>query len=432
MKGERCYKLLGFLTIDYKAYEVYLEALALQGYELVKIGPSMIGHFMKIPPTAIQYYVDLVRDEEMEAEIEDYIELCKESGWKLVGKIGDAKIFKAIKDTEPIPIHTDKEIEAKHIIGTVRRREGWFTFFIPFWFMLGVGNLLMMDYRDLLDNIAIATIFTQMGIAFIYGLRTSYLLYFICKLKMKVKNKSEMKYSVFAAKVRRNIDYFIMAFFFGFILFSLGGLDISMWFGVISIMSFILLLIITMEKYHNRRISSRTKFAYTVAVIATFLITVYIGIPMALNGTDKDRESLETAKTTIEQTRPLSLKDFPLFKNAVIDDFSIDKGSSIVVEHYYEYWEYLIRDGSLDANYYKLRNEKMADIFWNSILKENTDDYRAVEKVASQPHDVDEAYYNENYKILLLRKGNEVVYLQTHDLDVWSPENAEVIKGIFK
>lgn len=78
MKRHLYYRFLKFQPSDYKAYKSYLEDLALQGYELVNIGPSIIGHFKKVEPSNIKYWVEVVKDE----LLEEYIDVCEDSGWE--------------------------------------------------------------------------------------------------------------------------------------------------------------------------------------------------------------------------------------------------------------------------------------------------------------------------------------------------------------
>lgn len=144
--GEKyIYRFLSYLTIDYKALEIYLEEMGQKGYELEKIGPLGFGKFRASKPRHIRYCVEVLDDN----MLKEYEGLYKATEWQEIKAGNYIYIYKAKKDIEPTPIHKYGEIKKNQAMNTIIAREGWIVLFSILWLMWGVRELTTMNYYDL-------------------------------------------------------------------------------------------------------------------------------------------------------------------------------------------------------------------------------------------------------------------------------------------
>ena len=117
----------GFLSLDYKAIETYLEEMAQKGWMLEKVG-RWIARFRAIEPKALRFNVDVFKDEGPLSpmntnESEEYRNLCKESGWNFITSRDHLQFFYAEEGENPTPIQTDDVLEQKIVESTLWKTE---------------------------------------------------------------------------------------------------------------------------------------------------------------------------------------------------------------------------------------------------------------------------------------------------------------------
>ena len=118
-------KFFYFTTRDFKGVQRYLEELAAQGWELMELDRFLTGRFEETRRTELSYYVDLVPCRESDEEKRDYLRLCEDAGWELVGVMNGMRIFKSMPCRHPVPVQTDGEIEAGRFRRYNRQRLVW-------------------------------------------------------------------------------------------------------------------------------------------------------------------------------------------------------------------------------------------------------------------------------------------------------------------
>ena len=117
----------GFLTLDYKAIETYLEEMAQKGWMLEKIG-RWTAKFRAIEPKKPKFYVDVFKEggpyaPENTKEAEEYRSLCKVSGWNFITSRDYLQFFCAEEGENPTPIQTDDALEQKIVESTLLKTE---------------------------------------------------------------------------------------------------------------------------------------------------------------------------------------------------------------------------------------------------------------------------------------------------------------------
>lgn len=117
----------GFLFLDYKAIEEYLEEMAKKGWMLEKLG-RWTAKFRAIEPQKLKFYIDVFKGEgpfspENTEETEEYRNLCKESGWNFITSRDYLQFFYAEEDTDPTPIQTDDALEQEIVKTTLWKME---------------------------------------------------------------------------------------------------------------------------------------------------------------------------------------------------------------------------------------------------------------------------------------------------------------------
>lgn len=117
----------GFLSLDYKAIETYLEEMAQKGWMLEKVG-VWTAKFRAIEPKKLKFYIDVFKEggplsPENTKEAEEYRNLCQESGWSFITSRDYLQFFYAEEGENPTPIQTDDALEQKIVESTLWRRE---------------------------------------------------------------------------------------------------------------------------------------------------------------------------------------------------------------------------------------------------------------------------------------------------------------------
>ena len=107
----------------------YLQRMAQSGWQLKILGRSFL-YFKKCPPETINYAVDVMSKDRLDSadsihspRVQEYLDMCRESGWDFVD--GDGVFFVFSTKKEAIPLQTDPEGYWNSIQSLRNRRTLW-------------------------------------------------------------------------------------------------------------------------------------------------------------------------------------------------------------------------------------------------------------------------------------------------------------------
>ena len=109
---KRKWTLFTFSRGDFKAVERYLNEQAEKGWELERTG--ILARWKRTERTDLTYCVDLAKPKQEHEERQEYVELCRETGWELTAFSGGMYLFKSMPGARITPIHTDPDLEKKN------------------------------------------------------------------------------------------------------------------------------------------------------------------------------------------------------------------------------------------------------------------------------------------------------------------------------
>lgn len=430
--GEKyIYRFISYLTIDYKALEIYLEEMGQKGYELEKIGPLGFGKFRVSKPRHIRYCVEVL-DDNMRKEYEG---LYKTSEWQEVKAGNYIYIYKAKKDIEPTPIHKYGEIKKNQVMNTIIAREGWMVLFSILWLMWGVRELTTMNYYDLLDNMSLQSAFMKLAIGGTYSLYSIYLIIFIIKSLRKEGYEPTLK----GAKYRRNVYYGIIWILLFRVINRIcdGEMNLKIFVPLVAMLGAVIIITILYKKYYYN-VPPKTKekkvyihFLYGIGIVAIIWVT-FMFIITSISRASYERPLLEDEIAEAKRVGVLSLRNFPGYENAQIEWVSIDSGESFALNKYYDYRENY-EGMSFSIAYYNCRNERSAQIVWDKLYDRHSDEsiaYGALEKTDGSYFGADEAYKHQHWNELLLRKDDTILFIDSEEIDFYHKVNADIIKEV--
>lgn len=111
MKHKKCTLAL-YQIYENDALKDYLEAMALKGWKLTKIGQLFL-HFEAVEPQPVRYCVEIMEKPSAFASnqspgLKAYREFCKDAGWDYLGSNGYLHIF-CTEDRDALPVETDAD-----------------------------------------------------------------------------------------------------------------------------------------------------------------------------------------------------------------------------------------------------------------------------------------------------------------------------------
>lgn len=115
MDRDVCWKRMGFLSIDYKALQRWLDGLGAQGWRLDAIRCWYLGRFVR-EAAPVAYSVALRNGNP------DYLALCGESGWRRFATRMGLDVFVSAPGERPVPVETDPAPEARKAARSFLRR----------------------------------------------------------------------------------------------------------------------------------------------------------------------------------------------------------------------------------------------------------------------------------------------------------------------
>lgn len=100
----------GFLTIDHRAVEAYLNCMADGGWALAQVWLGLVARFRRTDRTDLRYYVS-VSDPLLEDNPE-YKRQCGACGWEKFGYVRYMNLYRSLPGRETVPIHPDRRKKA--------------------------------------------------------------------------------------------------------------------------------------------------------------------------------------------------------------------------------------------------------------------------------------------------------------------------------
>lgn len=126
-KKEKLWKFWPFRMTEYREAGDYLNEMAAEGWAFKGLsGFFSVAFFEEIEageePSSYRYCVDVFPCEDDEEKREDYLQLCRDSGWELLGEHRKLKVFRSDLGEEAVPLQTDLSLEVKPLMSLVRKQ----------------------------------------------------------------------------------------------------------------------------------------------------------------------------------------------------------------------------------------------------------------------------------------------------------------------
>ena len=177
----------GFMELDYKAMETYLEEMALKGWMLKKIN-KVFATFEKIPPKKVHFTVDIfekagalvMEDSEVAKE---YRSLCEETGWKFIDSRRHLQFFYSEEEERPTPIQTDLETEKRIVSSSLWKSQ----LGVNVYQLVLFSAIMFLHYPVSLDNFQsnTALVFVVVLPVFLISTLISLVYLFLWRYRMK-------------------------------------------------------------------------------------------------------------------------------------------------------------------------------------------------------------------------------------------------------
>ncbi len=119
MKRRTRFGFFGFLTIDYRAAQTYLDKMASEGWALARVWLGVAARFRRTDRTDLHYYVDIAQP--VAEDTPEYRAHCRETGWERLYTVRYMNIYRSLPGAETKPIHgEDRETYRRYQSNAVR------------------------------------------------------------------------------------------------------------------------------------------------------------------------------------------------------------------------------------------------------------------------------------------------------------------------
>lgn len=115
------YRWNHYEDVEQEAFTAYLHEMAQKGWLLTNAGNYLLS-FTRISPSDIQFCSDfytgkrfMLAPVETDEGMQDYLQLCKDSGWSYVCPHGHCLIFKSEVDDHPYPLSSDEGLSKRSL-----------------------------------------------------------------------------------------------------------------------------------------------------------------------------------------------------------------------------------------------------------------------------------------------------------------------------
>lgn len=393
------YVLWGFLPIDYKATECYLEEMAAKGWMLERIGRTF-ARFRAIEPSRIKFCVDIYKEggpfkpEDTDASIA-YRNLCAEAGWSYISAQDYLQYFHAEVDAHPIPLQTDDVLEQEIVDSTMGNREKLALLFMTLFSIYVLLKVFPLAHENFTHYIGIFSTFIFPVLIFITVLSSLNTLRWLYKMKRDIqKGYPRQKPTLKAAKRRAyavNVPIIIIAciLIFALILDTL--------FGTYTVGITIVPLVIggtlgTVLRYfikkRSKDKSQAFRFVFAMIIILFCVVWLFEGWYF-----DQEREAYYTIEPIPNKHNLLAVDS--IFEEDLIRR-TFDYGSTPFVPVQYAYRALDNQSFFIGVDYYQALNHKLSKFIFESVV----DDLERGVKLQGRQLFVKEMKADEQLKLL--------------------------------
>lgn len=430
MKNKTKWVFWGFFSLDYKAMGTYLEEMAEKGWMLKEVR-RYIAKFKAIEPQKIKFYVDVFKEggpltPEKTEESEEYRKLCQESGWIFITSQDYLQFFYAYRDSEPVPIQTDEEIEQKIVEHTLLRNElrGILIFAIIAVFIL-VRNI-PIRYTNLLSFTGVTSTFLFPILCTFTAIPAVYSIIRMIKDRRNIINGLSVTKPTLKSAQRRIIAFygptyiivlfcvlsFIADAFFkpDIVVFAVLGPGVGAIIGIGS-------------RYYIKKKATKKEDGILVIVFAVILAIIFINTigPFIMERS----EDIYKVDSTPEGYPIITLKEITKESSEGSVNREFKPGKSPIVPKHYTFRESENINGnekSMSIKYYKTINSYFAEVIFNGITErlEKGMKWRGMtiftkniitDDEMKNLWDVDNMALTEERDEIIIQKGNIVLHL---------------------
>ena len=150
----------------------YLQRMAQSGWQLKILGKSFL-YFKKCPPETINYAVDVMSKDRLDSadsihspRVQEYLDMCRESGWDFVD--GDGVFFVFSTKKEAIPLQTDPEGYWNSIQSLRNRRTLWQYASVVFFAVMMIVLFAMTGLYSVLLSTTNMMLISALGVCFLW------------------------------------------------------------------------------------------------------------------------------------------------------------------------------------------------------------------------------------------------------------------------
>ena len=303
-----------FLPYECAAAEEYLELMAEKGWLL----QSIKGNFFKFTKTElknIKYSVDVLQKvsifDHKDSDVAlEYREYCKASGWKYVCQRGKIQIFYAQNDVETISIHTDEEEKFKSVFkASLYNTSG--QFFLTLILIFNLYTLLFVGDSGfgLASNLGIFGIVTTISIIFINSIEIINFLFWVIKVRARLRKGKCMNYSNYKQVRKKNIlrnTYVLIILFILLNLLIFDNLEtrgFNIYFLIIVCIPIIIMICV--QKFINKkRYSKNINMVITISstLVSIWLVLMIVMSTVLLSSPETPRNEMSNKKARLTFT----------------------------------------------------------------------------------------------------------------------------------
>lgn len=421
-----------FSHIDNDSVKEHLERMANKGWLLESIQYN-IAKYRRIEPQDIVFSVDVYPEVSPikrynKKDVDYYISLCEDVGWKYITSLNNLHIFYSKKEENLIPVQTDEEYKEKILSKSIINE-----IVALIIILIAQINLLRInlpfDYTKLYSNMSLANlIFLPTVILILMVFIIEYLIWIIRSKNSIKKGESLPKGNYKFAKAKGIFIYGLTGLLLIFLLLAiiLDSINGQRFIGLAFIpviVSFVLGKVFK-KKMETKDISIAKRFIISFVIV---FASISVIAPIIFNLNNRFKPNYLPKGYIALTLNDFGINETPLHK-------SFTRSGSILVPRRSKYWE-IYYDKSISTLHVQGRNHKIATYIFDEMLKEDISS-RYDKKLTSAENDYrgfDEAYYidsiysedNEKNKLYLV-KGNNIFYIDS-DFDLSKAENMEIV-----
>ena len=109
----------GYLTVDCKAAQAYLDARAAEGWALAEVWLGLVARFRRTDRTDLHYYVDIA--DPVAEDTPEHRARCREAGWERLYTVRYMNVYRSLPGAKTAPIHPEDAAALRRWRGNVLR-----------------------------------------------------------------------------------------------------------------------------------------------------------------------------------------------------------------------------------------------------------------------------------------------------------------------